>query len=241
MNLSATITSRIATIPENTTFRYDTLDIPREQYATAAKVLERLQTKGTIKKISKGIFYKPRKTVFGELQPGSEEVLKDYLFEKGKRIAYLTGTYLYNRLGLTTQIPKVWQIASYNQRIFVQRGSLKATPVKSYVSITEENYRLLGFLDALKDWNNIPDLDQQQAIKRLLTLLEEFTTDQRRELASYALQYPPRVAAFLGALLDYKKDQQDLDALKNRLNPLTSYKLNKVKSNLPTAINWQIA
>ncbi len=240
MSLSASIASRIESLPEDTTFRYETLDIPREQYTTAAKVLERLQTKGTIKKLSKGIFYKPRKTVFGELGPATGEVIKDYLFEKGKRVAYLTGTYLYNQLALITQIANVWKIASYNRRIFVQRGNIKATPVKSYAPITEENYRLLGFLDALKDWNNIPDLDQKQGVKRLLGLLKELSPNQLNQLVQYAVLYPPRVAAFLGALLNYTKQSINLSKLKDRLNPLTSYRLTRVSANLPTASNWQI-
>jgi hypothetical protein len=241
MNLSAAIASRIEALPEDTTFRYDALDIPKTQYTTAAKVLERLQTRGVIKKLSKGIFYKPRNTVFGELKPGSGEVIKDYLFENGTRVAYLTGTYLYNQMGLTTQVPNVWRIASYNKRIFVKRGNLKATPVKSYAPITDENYSLLGFLDALKDWNTIPDLNPQQGIKRLLTLIKEFSQDQWKTLINYAILYPPRVAAFLGAMMEYAELSIDLHQLKERLNPLTTYKLIRVSMNLPTAFNWQIA
>lgn len=240
MNLSATIASRIEAIPEDTTFRYNALDIPKTQYTTAAKVLERLQSRGMIKKLSKGIFYKPRKTVFGELKPGSEEVIKDYLFKNGQRVAYLTGTYLYNQMGLTTQVPNVWRIASYNRRIFVQRSNLKATPVKSYAPITEANYQLLGFLDALKDWNSIPDLDQQQGIKILVSLLKDFEEDQLNEFIQYALRYPPRVAAFLGALMAYAELLPDLNQLKERLNPLTNYRLTSVSAYLPTAANWQI-
>ncbi len=240
MNLSATIASRIASMPEDTTFRYHTLEIEKEQYTTAAKVLERLQSQGTIKKLSKGIFYKPRKTVFGEVKPGTAEVLKDYLFENGKRVAYLTGTYRYNQMGLTTQVPNVWKIACYNKRIFVQRGHIQAGPVKSYAPITEENVPLLGFLDALKDWNTIPDLDAQSGVPRLLSLVNDFTADQLNELVRYALLYPPRVAAFLGALLECASLSIDLRALKLRLNPLTTYKLSRVSIYLPSASNWQI-
>lgn len=240
MSLSATIASRIEQLPEDTTFRYQTLEIPRDKYATAAKVLERLQTKGIIKKLSKGIFYKPRQTVFGELRPGDEAVIKDYLYENGKRRAYLTGTYLYNQMGLTTQVPSVWRIASFNNRIFVQRGNIKATPVKSYVPISDENYRLLEFLDALKDWNTIQDLDQRQGVRRLLQLLDGFKSEQLRELLQYAILYPPRVAAFLGALLEFSRQTMKLDILREKLNPLTTYRLNISSNNLSTILSWNI-
>ena len=43
-----------------------------------------------------------------------------YLFENKNRIAYITGTLLYNQLGLTTQIPAVIKIAS-QKRIYINK------------------------------------------------------------------------------------------------------------------------
>lgn len=43
------------------------------------------------------------------------------------------------------------QIASRGKKIYVQTGNIKATPVKSYVEVTNDNFQQLGFLDALKD------------------------------------------------------------------------------------------
>ncbi|MGQ1910809.1 hypothetical protein ACT3CE_13605 [Marinifilum sp. RC60d5] len=72
--------------------------------------MERLQKRGLIKKVSKGTFYKPKKSLFGELKPDEQELLKPYLFEKEKRIAYITGNYLYNQLGFTTQLTGILKI-----------------------------------------------------------------------------------------------------------------------------------
>ncbi|MFM2157464.1 MAG: hypothetical protein RL516_2213 [Bacteroidota bacterium] len=104
MPLATDIRMRIKNLPEGKTFGYNNLRIAREDYTTAAKALERLQKQGVIKKVSKGVFYKPEQTVFGELKPDVSELLRSYLFENGKRIAYETGTSLYNRMGLTTQL-----------------------------------------------------------------------------------------------------------------------------------------
>src|SRR5690554_507578 len=104
MTLTTQIRNRIKQLPEGNVFGYDNLRIDKEKYTSAAKVLERLQKTGFIKKVSKGIFYKPKQTVFGELMPDYSEQLRPYLFENGKRIAYETGTSLYRRLGLTTQM-----------------------------------------------------------------------------------------------------------------------------------------
>lgn len=239
MSLSSRISEAIQSFPEDYTFRYADLPINKEEYASSAKVLERLQTKGLIKKLSKGIFYKPEQSVFGELKPNENEVLKDYLFEEGKRVAYLTGVYLYNQMMLTTQVPAVWKVASFNKRIFINRANLKATAVKSYVPITDENYQLLGFLDALKDWNRIPDMDKTSGLAIVSNRLNQFSTKEINDLIEFALAYPPRVQAFLGALLELLKIEIDLAPLKKQLNPLTEYKLGV--NQLSTASNWNIA
>lgn len=238
MSLASRIQKEIERFPEDYTFRYADLPIKKAEYATAAKALERLQAKGYIKKLSKGIFYKPVQSVFGELAPSDEEVLRDYLFENGNRVAYITGVYLYNQMMLTTQVPSTWKIAAYNKRIFVKRGKVKASPVKSYVPVTEKNYQLLGFLDALKDWNRIPDLDKKQGVEVLLNRLKLYSNKEIELLEEIAFAYPPRVLAFLGALLEYIPTKRNLKSLKENLNPLTEYQLGI--SFLSTAKNWNI-
>ena len=76
MRISEKINKQVNGFPVGTTFRYDQLNISKDQYVSAAKVLERLQKKGVIKKVSKGTFYKPENTVFGELKPNEQELLK---------------------------------------------------------------------------------------------------------------------------------------------------------------------
>ncbi|MGM0644583.1 MAG: hypothetical protein ACQETC_12495, partial [Thermodesulfobacteriota bacterium] len=62
----------------------------------------------------------------------------------------------YNRMGLTTQIPKDIKVASKVKEIRTRIGNINARRVKSYVEVTNENYRMLEILDALKDFNQIP-------------------------------------------------------------------------------------
>lgn len=151
MALATEMRKRIQQLPEGQTFGYDDLRIAKEDYTTAAKVLERLQKEGLIKKVSKGVFYKPEQTVFGELKPDYGELLRPYLFENGKRVAYETGTSLYNRLGLTTQMAFRIKIASRGKRVNINRENLKADAVKSYAEVTDINWETLGLLDAFKD------------------------------------------------------------------------------------------
>lgn len=239
MKVTLKIQKQISAIPQGATFTYEQLAIKPEEYVAAAKAIERLIAKGNIKRVSTGIFYKPRKTVFGELKPNEEELLNPYLFAKGKRIAYITGISLYNRMGLTTQIPKSIKIASRDKRIAVSRGNVKATPVKSYVDVTDKNFYLLELLDVLKDFKQIPDLDKISAIKIILKKLEELNPAETKSLIKCSLAYPPRVRSFLGALLESIDTSTDLAPLKKSLNPLSEYDYG-IESILPTAENWDI-
>jgi len=240
MGVTQNIQKKISKLADGTTFKYEQLDIEPQEFLASAKAIERLIAKGVIKRVSTGIFYKPKKTIFGELKPNEEEILKPYLFEQGKRIAYITGTSLYNRLGLTTQIPKSIKIASRDKRITVSNGNVKASPVKSYVDVTDKNFYLLELLDALKDFKKIPDLDKNSAIKILSNKLKELNLTETKLLIKYGLAYPPRVRSFLGALLENIKTESDLTALKISLNPFSKYEYGIDKKLLPTAEKWSI-
>lgn len=239
MGVTRKIGNQISNIANGTTFKYDQLEIEPQEFIAAAKAIERLIDKGIIKRVSTGIFYKPKKTVFGELKPSEEEIIKPYLFEKGKRVAYITGTALYNRMGLTTQIPKSIKISSRTKRITVSIGSLKATPVKSYVDVTDKNFYLLELLDALKDFKQIPDLDKESAIKIITNRFQELNITEIKQLITYSLAYPPRARSMLGALLEKLNTSASLIELKESLNPFSSYNLG-VGTVLPTAKNWNI-
>ena len=239
MKIAEKIKKKIKRMPEGTTFKYQQLDLSKTEYSGAAKAIERLINEGVIKRITKGVFYKPKKSVFGELRPTETEIIKPYLYEQGKRIAYITGTVLYNNMGVTTQVPKIVKIASRSKRIYIDSGSIKAKPVKSYIDVTEGNYSLLEILDVLKDFTKIPDMDKESGIRFLKDKLNGLSEKETNMLVKYALKYPPRVRAFLGALLNEITGQENRN-LKQSLNPLTTYRFNLNEDTLKTAPNWNI-
>ena len=216
------------------------MGIAAGEFFTAAKALERMQKKGTIKKVSKGLFYIPRKTVFGTLGPDSNGILDRYLFENGKRVAYETGFSLYNQLSLTTQMAFKIKVASKSKRIKINQGSLQVSSVKSYVEVTDENYWLLGYLDALKDNRRIPDSTVTQAIKRMSWLIKELASKEQKKLVKLALSYPVRTKALLGAIMENLKININLKELKGSINPLTKVNLFIKETDLPTIKNWNI-
>ncbi len=240
MKVAQKIEKQISKIKEGTTFKYQQLSIEQSEYSAATKAIERFIEKGIIKRVSTGIFYKPKQTIFGELKPNEEELLKSYLYQNNKRIAYITGTSLYNRMGLTTQVSKSIKIASRDKRITISIGNIKGVPVKSYVDVTDEDFYLLEILDALKDLKKIPDLDISSAIKIISNRLKKLNTKEIKQIIKYVLFYPPRVRAFLGAFLEKINTSIELMQLKKSLNPLSEYNYGINKKLLSTAPNWNI-
>ncbi|MEA1987122.1 MAG: DUF6088 family protein [Candidatus Marinimicrobia bacterium] len=240
MNIAKKIEKKINNIEIGDIFTYKNLALKKEEYSAATKTIERLIKKGIIKRISTGIFYKPKQSIFGELRPNEEQIIFPYLFKNGKRIAYITGLLLYNKMGLTTQIPKEISIASNKKRIYISKGNIKASAVKSYVEVTEENHKLLELLDALKDFNKIPDLDKNSALIILTNKIFALNKKQKKELIETALEYPPRVRAFLGALLENANKNINTKSLDDSLNPLSEYRLGITKDILPTVEKWKI-
>jgi len=98
----------------------------------------------------------------------------------------------------------------------------------------------LGYLDALKDIKRIPDSSVVQAVKRMHFLINDLSAKEQKEMVQYALYYPARTRAILGAILENLNLNLDLNELKNSLNPLTKVNLNLKETELPTSKNWNI-
>lgn len=117
---------------------------------------------------------------------------------------------------------------------------MKVSSVKSYADVSEDNYQMLGFLDAMKDLKQIPDLDMQSALTIFKTRIKALSSERQRQMITYALLYPPRVRALLGAVLEETQSDLDLTPLKEGLNPFTKFNLGFNSSLLKTASNWNI-
>ncbi len=242
MKVAAKIKSKVNNIQPGRIFNYSDLGVTRNEYGAAAKALSRLVNTKAVKRFSTGIFYRPKKTVFGELGPSENELIKPYLFRGRKRIAYVTGAALFNQLSLTTQVPKNIDLASRAQKPASKIGNITIRFVKSYADVNNKNYNLLGILDVLKDFKKIPDLNKESAIKRIKVMITELTDREKKNLIKYALNYPPRARAFLGAILESIRIEQKeaLVILKQSLNPLSSYTIGISQDVLPNAKSWFI-
>lgn len=116
--------------------------------------------KDKLRKFSQGIYYKPSVGAFGERVLNPTKIIeRKYLNSDGNIKGYYSGAYLFNAIGLTTQIPKNISIVT-NECPNKNQYELKNLNViirKPKIEINNDNYLYLQLLDILinKDQVNV--------------------------------------------------------------------------------------
>ena len=213
-------------------------DVPQERQPALVKALSRLVADGSIRKIAKGRYYKPKQTVFGTLKPSVTEVVKDLLERNGKLVGYMTGTAAFAQLGLTTQITSSITIGTNKYRRPLKRGEYTVLFIVQPNAIMQENIPLLLILDALKLLREIPATPPDDCVRGVCRLVAALPEDDRKRLAALAENYAPYVRALVGAILDNLG--ADTYGLRATLNGVTTYKLPVTAQALPTKSAWNI-
>jgi hypothetical protein len=240
MRISEFIAFTINRLPKGYVFTYSNFTTEANQKEAVIKALNRMVASGKIAKLSKGKYYKPENTPFGDLQPQQTQVVKDLLEENGKITGYLTGYSIYNQLGLTTQVSNTIQIGKNQVRPSFKRERYIIAFVKQKKIITKENIPLLQVLDAIRYIKKIPDTSIEVSCKRLLAIVKKFTAKEINTLVRLALKYPPATRALLGALLEQLQQIGATEPLFKSLNPITKYKLSGAAKTLSTTAKWNI-
>lgn len=223
--------------PIGVVFGYSDLISDPNSKQAAIKALNRKAQKGELVKLAKGKFYKPEQSIFGTLKVSEQEIVKDFLQDGEKITGYLTGLSIYSKLGFTTQVSSVIQIAKNNIRPNLQRDYYKIHFVLQKNEITENNVPLLQLLDVIRYIKNIPDTTIEKAIERLTILITALSTEQLVEIKELAKKYPPSVRALLGLILENEKiEAEDLLAT---LNPISTYNYN-IANLFENAKRWGI-
>jgi hypothetical protein len=214
------------------------IDISKQ--ASVNRILNNMVAAGEIRRLSKGRFYKPQISKFGELPPDTYQIVKDLIEKNGKITGYVTGYSAFNDLGLTTQMPFALQIGVRNEKKAIQRDVYRISFIKQQNTITKENIPLLRLLDCLRFFKIIPDAMPDEACKRLLYLFSQLDHGQIAKIKKLALKYNPSTIALLGAMLETLNKNEDTNMLLSKLNPQTSYKLGISEKTLPTQQKWYI-
>lgn len=130
--------------------------------------INRLVKEGIISQFIKGVYYKPIKGVFGPVKLDANKVIKKkYLMDENGLKGYYSGAILFNKVGLTTQVPKNILIITneYNNNYDYENNKLGIVIRKPKLYITEDNYKYLQLFDLLLNKDNIKiEVDNEEEL-----------------------------------------------------------------------------
>lgn len=159
--------------------------------------IKKLADTGKVKRFDNGIYFLPKKTFFksgSQLAP--EKVLEcKYLRDKDKRCGYVSGLMFFNQMGLTTQIPMMYEVVSNKATNDYRETSLAKSRVivrKPKVPVTEKNYKVLQFLDMLKDVDVYSEVTGKQLQDRLYRYMDDANLSIS-EMEPYFSYYPDKL------------------------------------------------
>jgi hypothetical protein len=221
-------------------FTADDFSATVNEAKNAGKILNHFVSTGYLRKLSKGKFYKPKISKFGELPPDTYQIVKDLIQKDGKLIGYLTGYSAFNDFALTTQVPAILEIGTRKEKKAIVRGIYRIRFIRQENTITKENIPFLRLLDCLRLFKNIPDTTPDNACRRLIYLIGKLNEQEMSKIKKLALKYTPQAIALLGAIIETIKPQEDASLLRKKLNSITVYKLGISDKVLPTQKKWNI-
>ncbi len=150
-----------------------------------------------IKRFETGIYYLPKESRLKEGVPlDSDTVAKyKYISRSGKIDGYYSGYTFANQLGVTTQVPYVLEIVSNHASAKVREVKLRNRRIilrKSKFLITNENYKILQFLDFLKDINLYTECSEIDLSKKVRKYIKKEKI-KKSDIDLYIKDYPDRI------------------------------------------------
>ena len=148
--------------------------------------IKKLTDAGKVKRFDNGVYFLPKKTIFksgSQLSP--EKVLEcKYLRDKDKRCGYVSGLMFFNQMGLTNKATNEYRETSLAKSRVIVR--------KPKVPVTESNYKVLQFLDLLKDVDVYSEVTGKPLQERLYQYMSDASLSLS-EMEPYFSYYPDKL------------------------------------------------
>lgn len=182
---------------ENTPIFVSELDIEGLNESTLRVQIKKMTDAGMLKRFDTGIYFIPKKTIFksGSTISVMQVIEKKYLKNKDKVCGYLSGYMLVNMVGLTTQVPVVYEVVSNNATTDYRKIMINKTRVivrRPKVPVTNENVRILQFLDLIKDIDVYSEEEGNSLKKRMLEIMKKLDITFSA-LEPYLSFYPEKI------------------------------------------------
>lgn len=240
MIVSKKIVKRVDELGTDRVFSISDLELPPQWSENVRVKLSRMVKDGKLIKMGPGKYYRPRTSILGPVPPSTEELVKDLLYNDGRMVGYLTDYSIWDSMGLTSQFSSTIFIGLNRRKDPIKRNDREIRFVIQPNEISEQNVHLLQILDAIKFIKKIPDTSLDKSISRLQEIIVELNDIELVKLVKLSEKYPPRVRAFVGALIE-SIDKADIAIdIKSTLNPLTEYRIGISHITLPNKSHWNI-
>lgn len=148
------------------------LSIPEISYANLRKQLSRYNSQGILEKYSQGVYYIPKETILGRSTLSIDDVInRKYITNDNDIYGFYSGLSFYNKLGISTQVPYVYEIVTNKEKSRVRETTLKNQNIilrKPYVKINKNNYLENQFLDFINNANSNDLSDNIDVLKKYI-------------------------------------------------------------------------
>lgn len=158
---------------------------------------KKLTDDGVICRFDDGIYYFPKTNILGEKQELAAETvaIHKYIIRKGKRIGYYSGYTLANRMGLSHQVPFTEEITSNLAPVPVREITIKNRKYivrRPVVKITDENVKVLQFLECLKDIEKCAE-EEPEICGQILTKYAREHAITKQDVDRFIKKYPMKI------------------------------------------------
>ena len=149
--------------------------MPYDKAKTVTNVkLKRLADQGDLKRLQKGVYCHVKQTIFGPVAPDIDQIVaRNMTLRNGTRIGYESGAALFNRLGLSTLLPRKVEITTNQYKATLPDGC-RIKLGKPIAAVTDRNWKYLQFIDVVE---LLPDAHIDAEAPELL--LAAFMKEQR--------------------------------------------------------------
>ena len=206
-------------IEANELYRTKLPQIPEQ---TFYKSMERLVKSGELVHLTKGLYYRPKKTRFGSV-PISEEEISEHYLRSGEGM--LVGYRMFNRKGITTQIGK--QVEILSNTIPEGKKNIKNVSVRKITAeLNDKTIPVIEILEILQNFYKIEDMNTNALIASLKAFSKRYSDEAAHHVLAH-MKYKKSTIAFLMSVLNHMKVKNTLGSY---LSPMSEYKIPNVEA-----------
>ena len=197
--------------------------------------LKKLVDSGELKRFDRGIYFFPILREWGETTLDPYKIVYPRFITDGNEVyGYISGLSLWNKSGLSTQVPNLLEITTNKESSRVRDiyiGWARVRARKSPTTITKENEKTLQFLDLMNVMQSPKSIDEMEyfMLKRYANQIKELGVTKEL-LLYYSKFFPARAKEQLyesGAIYEFEPKMDK--AMKAKQKALIA----QYKANIP--------